>query len=360
MSTGSGYRALETSLTAGSGDVALEGAAGTAYRKLVTEIKAITGVGTGPWSVDVVVTDDVNFEVMTCNLEEGTGPLGKDLLKKSTGAILRSSNGGSAIIWGANVKNVFLAPLASKLYALFDVLSTVGVVERLSATSFAIVTVSAYAKTLLDDADAATARTTLSAMDRAMAEQSVLTTRGDLLIRNASAAARLALGASGRVVRSDGTDSLWAVLAAPDVSFDNTVASLPGSPTTVKAAIDALDGVVDPIPFKKAVFTSSAQTITAAGALTIAHGLAVRPPLVLARLVCQTGELGYTAADEVDVGSGIVNSGGNQGHSLITDATNLNLRFASGASTYAIPNKTSGATTNITNANWKIVFLAFA
>lgn len=46
----------------------------------------------------------------------------------------------------------------------------------------------------------------------------VTTTRGDLIVRGASADQRLAVGASGRVLRSDGTDPAWAQLASTDVT----------------------------------------------------------------------------------------------------------------------------------------------
>jgi hypothetical protein len=44
------------------------------------------------------------------------------------------------------------------------------------------------------------------------------TTRGDLIVRGASADQRLAVGASGRVLRSDGTDPAWTQLASTDVT----------------------------------------------------------------------------------------------------------------------------------------------
>lgn len=43
---------------------------------------------------------------------------------------------------------------------------------------------------------------------------SLLTTRGDIIVRNATVPARLALGASGRVVQSDGTDAIYGTLTA--------------------------------------------------------------------------------------------------------------------------------------------------
>lgn len=65
----------------------------------------------------------------------------------------------------------------------------------------------AFMETLLDDADAATARATLDA------QQDVFTTRGDLVRAGASGVAeRVALGTSGYFLKSDGTDAVWAAL----------------------------------------------------------------------------------------------------------------------------------------------------
>ena len=59
-------------------------------------------------------------------------------------------------------------------------------------------------RTLLDDSDAATARATLDA------QQDVITTRGDLVRGSSvSVAERLALGASGTFLKSDGSDPSW-------------------------------------------------------------------------------------------------------------------------------------------------------
>jgi hypothetical protein len=49
--------------------------------------------------------------------------------------------------------------------------------------------------------------------------KSLLTTRGDIIVRDASAPARLALGASGRVLTSDGTDAAWTALPAAGFSL---------------------------------------------------------------------------------------------------------------------------------------------
>ena len=50
--------------------------------------------------------------------------------------------------------------------------------------------------------------------------------RGDLIVRGASAWQRLAIGASGRFLRSDGTDPSWSLIQAGDVSYTNLPAGM--------------------------------------------------------------------------------------------------------------------------------------
>ena len=71
------------------------------------------------------------------------------------------------------------------------------------------VPVSAFAETLLDDANAAAARTTLGLGTMAV-EAKTITTRGDLIRGGVDGILeRVALGASGTAVVSDGTDAVW-------------------------------------------------------------------------------------------------------------------------------------------------------
>lgn len=109
------------------------------------------------------------------------------------------------------------------------------------------------------------------------------------------------------------------------------------------------------------VFVSTDQTITSAVALTLAHGLTYQPLFIGAFLVCQTGELGYTAGDVVAQGLGAMQSSSvsNTGVSVVPDATNLVIRFGSNATTFSIIRKDTGAAAQATNANWKIRFVAF-
>lgn len=108
-------------------------------------------------------------------------------------------------------------------------------------------------------------------------------------------------------------------------------------------------------------FTSADQTITAAGALTLAHGLSYTPGQVWMALVNQSTEAGYTAGQVVFVGGSqtvSVVAVQNEGYSAIVDATNLTIRYGSDASTFTVPHATTGAATAITNNKWKARFYA--
>lgn len=73
-----------------------------------------------------------------------------------------------------------------------------------AGTSADLAPVSAFIDTLLDDADAGTARATLGAVALGL-----LTARGDLPVRDASTWGRLPVGAARKVLTSDGTDPTW-------------------------------------------------------------------------------------------------------------------------------------------------------
>jgi hypothetical protein len=103
-----------------------------------------------------------------------------------------------------------------------------------------------------------------------------------------------------------------------------------------------------PVLKQSDIFVSADQTITGAGSLTLAHGLGSAPRLVQPAFVCQTAELGYSIGDVTFPYTAVV--------SCVPDATNLVIRYLSGA--LSVVNKTTGAYTAITPANWKARFLA--
>jgi hypothetical protein len=103
-------------------------------------------------------------------------------------------------------------------------------------------------------------------------------------------------------------------------------------------------------------FTSTDQTITSAGSLTIAHGLGVVPIHIHGAIVCQTSELGYSIGDIVQVAVTYYRGTGNvdNGLSIVADATNLNIRFSSNGSNFTLINKSNGNGGAITNTRWKL------
>lgn len=115
---------------------------------------------------------------------------------------------------------------------------------------------------------------------------------------------------------------------------------------------------VTPANLEARHFESAQQTITAAGSLTIAHGLGKVPSMCGLILVCTTAELGYSVNDRAQTFLGAADAAFNFGATVVADATNLNVRFGSSNPTFVVHNKTTGATTQITNASWRAVFTA--
>lgn len=109
-----------------------------------------------------------------------------------------------------------------------------------------------------------------------------------------------------------------------------------------------------------AYFQSADQTITSAGALTIAHGLVRKPILMFGILKCTTAELNYSLNDEVAIAFGATDGATNIGVSVVPDATNLNIRFGAAAVPFIVNNKTTGVPAFITLANWRLVLRAWA
>ena len=101
-------------------------------------------------------------------------------------------------------------------------------------------------------------------------------------------------------------------------------------------------------------FTSSNQTITVAGSLTLAHGLGVSPGQVWYDLVCVTAELGYTAGQRIVAQAVTGKNGAGPGLTIVPDATNLNVRFNNSSPVFQVCNFTSGAQVNTTNANRRV------
>lgn len=102
-------------------------------------------------------------------------------------------------------------------------------------------------------------------------------------------------------------------------------------------------------------FTSSAQNIPAAGAtVSVAHTLGARPRQVWGVYRCITTDQGWAVNDEIAIGNVPVDGGG----LLFADATNVSFKRSSTGTGPLILNKSTGASVNMTPANWNIIFYA--
>lgn len=107
-------------------------------------------------------------------------------------------------------------------------------------------------------------------------------------------------------------------------------------------------------------YESPQQTITSGGALTLSHGLVARPKLVQTTIVNVTAEAGYTAGQEIVFGTYYDDGASVRGASILIDETNLTIRFSSNGNVYVAPNATTGARVALNNANWRVIFRAWA
>lgn len=133
-----------------------------------------------------------------------------------------------------------------------------------------------------------------------------------------------------------------------------------GSPTilsssNVQAAIDELAAG----RIFSSSYTSSNQTITSGGSLTLAHGLGGMPSLIQTRLKCLSAQINYSTGDEILIDTAGGAPSANRGIMVLPDATNINIRFGSDSSVVNVIDKTSGSSTGITNSSWALIIRAW-
>lgn len=158
-----------------------------------------------------------------------------------------------------------------------------------------------------------------------------------------------------------GTKSATTALAGL-VEQSTSVENLAGTDDTV---FPSVAGVKEMIDRQKSLseYDSGDQTITTAGALTLAHGLAAAPKSIQTLLKCTTAEHGFSIGDYLFIDTTGTDNGATgsvpTGVSIVPDATNLNVRFANFSAVFRGLHKTTGAQVSFTNTSWAFVVRAF-
>lgn len=98
-------------------------------------------------------------------------------------------------------------------------------------------------------------------------------------------------------------------------------------------------------------YTSADQVITTNGTLSLTHGLGAIPATVVCALVCQSAEAGYSVGD---LTYGVTAPSSGSLGSFVSNGTTITVNYGSGTKVFGILNKSTGAATDATNANWKL------
>ena len=229
----------------------------------------------------------------------------------------------------------------------------------------------------------------------------VLTTRGDMIIRNASTSARLAIGSANTVLTTDGTDPAWSTVTNAMLAGSITNAKLAGSiadsklstiSTADKVAGGAIqidsgtDGtsitIVDADKFLvddggttkyvnasqvktyigsakiTAEFISSATDITADSVHTFSHSLGARPSVVQVYIKCTSADAGWASGDYLLLGGSAGGNGGSIdcGYMIQADATNVEVVLGA---CIRIHNQSTFNEVSANLSNWDWVVVAY-
>ncbi|PBB96441.1 hypothetical protein [Mesorhizobium sp. WSM3862] len=161
---------------------------------------------------------------------------------------------------------------------------------------------------------------------------------------------------------------LPASVAAGDVFYATGARALARLPKgTAGQVLQMNAGVTAPqwvTPALSKSYESPAQAITSSGSFAVAHGFGVKPKLVEVSLICVTAQGGFTAGEELYIGSpsrydGNDGSGSSVGWTMKVDTTNISVKYGSNVLP-AIVNFTSAADSNLSEANWNMVVRAWA
>lgn len=102
-------------------------------------------------------------------------------------------------------------------------------------------------------------------------------------------------------------------------------------------------------------FTSSDQSITSAGLLTLAHGMGAIPQNVTVFLRCTTANVNYLVNDVIRATMQMSSmTAENKGCAVRIDATNVYIRFGAAGNPFNQLNNTTGVSQDLTKTSWSL------
>ncbi len=160
-------RTFETTLTTGTGTLALVGAQ-PGYQTFVA------GVGDGNTTY-YAITDGTDFEIGIGTVTDAS----TDTLSRDT--VISSTNGDAKVNWGAGSKNVFVGLPLSRITSLVDPAQSSGIVARTAANTYAARTITGSSEISVANGDGVSDNPTISfpmsTVTQAVAEAGVATQR---------------------------------------------------------------------------------------------------------------------------------------------------------------------------------------
>lgn len=101
-------------------------------------------------------------------------------------------------------------------------------------------------------------------------------------------------------------------------------------------------------------YTSSAQTVTSAGLLTLAHGLGLEPKVIQFIGECTVATDNYSIGDRIFLTLVTNSSGSSRINSVRVDSTNIYIRFTDQAQAFIGADKNTGAAFALSVAQWDL------